>query len=81
MRVQRKGQVQCGIVIDQKVEDGVLLSNVHWGTRPPSMPGQDGVMVTEWIPADDLEPFPHVVVTADEIAARALEASKKRFRP
>jgi hypothetical protein len=80
VRVQRKGQEQCGLVIDQKVEDGVLLSNVHWGSRPPSKPGEDGVMITEWIPAEELEPYPYAIVPADEIAARAAEAIKKQYQ-
>jgi hypothetical protein len=57
-RVQRKGETQCGVVTDSKVEDNVLMYNVHWGTdqRGP---------ITEWIPDDDLEPFPHTVVGDD----------------
>lgn len=65
-RVQRIGQTQCGILLGV---DG-SMSHIWWGTRPPSLPGQDGTRVTEWIPSEQLEPYPDVVVTPDEVIAR-----------
>lgn len=65
-RIQRIGGQECGILLG--IDGG--MSHVWWGTKPPSLPGQDGTPVTEWIPNGQLEPYPEVVVTPDEVIAR-----------
>lgn len=60
--MQRIGQEQCGIVIDSRVDKDRRQKEykVWWGTRT-AVEGRPGIRVEEWIPAKDLEPFPHDV--------------------
>lgn len=67
-RVQRKGQTFCGIVRDISATGMV---HVWWGTKTQHE-GKPGMEVLEWIPTDELELWPHTVVTAKEIAEREL---------
>jgi hypothetical protein len=68
-RVRRIGQTFGGIVKAIGEQDGRLMVQVHWGTTTAAE-GRPGIPVLEWWPHDDLEPSPHTVVSADEIAER-----------
>lgn len=75
-RVQRKDQDHCGIV--QAIDHSAYLVKVHWGTRT-NTEGKPGVEITEWIPEAQLEPWPHTVVSADEIAARTMRQREREI--
>ena len=78
-RVQRKGHDYCGIVIEKETSalgDRVL---VQWGTKTMHE-GRPGMVVADWILEANLEPWPHTVVTADEIAARTLREREREIR-
>jgi hypothetical protein len=66
-RVQRIGQTFCGIVV--AVEDGRV--KVHWGTSTQAE-GKPGIPIMTWDVPATLEPFPHNVVSANDIAERVL---------
>lgn len=75
-RVQRIGQHQCGMLLETNGD----MSHVWWGTKPPSLPGQDGIRIIEWIPSENLEPYPEVVVTPDQVIAREKERRQREVR-
>ena len=80
-RVQRKGQTFCGIVrdVDHPSPGLVRLIQVHWGTKTMHE-GRAGMEMLDWIPEPELEPYPHEVVSADEIAARTLAQWEREIK-
>jgi hypothetical protein len=64
-RVRRIGEKQCGIV--REVEGDLTL--VWWGTRT-NVEGRPGIEHLEWIPTNQLEPYPAPVVEPDAVIAR-----------
>lgn len=73
--VRRTGDDICGIVIEK--EGG--RAQVQWGTKTMHE-GRPGMVMADWVPDEDLEAYPHKIVTADEIAERTKRQRDEEIR-